>query len=80
MEGISWEVKSMEMVVNRMKDGFDYLTEQGKQVSKIIINQEVYNKLLKENKADIKMTTSGPLLFGVPIEGGEVEKFEYILS
>ncbi len=71
----------MEILVTRLKDGLEYLTSQGKKVTKIVMNPEIYETLMKENKEDIEITSGGPFIFGILIESGDnIEKYEYILS
>lgn len=75
------EPNKMEILLNRLHEGIEYLTSQGKQVTLIRMNPDIFESLTQDELSDVETTINAATVFGVPMEADEhVEKYEFIIS
>ena len=71
----------MEILLNRLHEGIDYLTSQGKQVTLIKMNPDIFESLTQDELSNVEMSVNATTVFGVPMVADEnVEKYEFIIS
>ncbi|WP_342566660.1 lactate dehydrogenase [Psychrobacillus sp. FSL K6-4046] len=71
----------MELLLNRLHEGIEYLSSQGKQVTLIKMNPDIFASLTQDTLSNVEMSFNAATVFGVPMESDEnVEKYEFIIS
>ncbi len=71
----------MEILLNRIHEGIEYLTSQGKQINLIKMNPDIFDSLTQDELPNVKISNDATTVFGVSMEADEnVEKYEFIIS
>lgn len=71
----------VEILLNRLHEGIEYLTSQGKQVTLIRMNPDIFESLTQDEVSNVETSINATTVFGVPMEADEnVEKYEFIIS